>query len=81
MIFKAEAVPSADFSQWAETARASGPTLDAQAYADLTKPSKAVAPFTYRVVATDLFSHIAMLEVSINDPIRRICLASSRAVQ
>jgi cytochrome o ubiquinol oxidase subunit II len=81
MIFKADAVSSAGFSQWVETARASGPTLDAQAYADLTKPSKAVAPFTYRVVATDLFSHIAMLEVSINDPIRRICLASSRAVQ
>jgi cytochrome o ubiquinol oxidase subunit II len=80
MIFKADAVPSADFSQWVETARASGPTLDAQAYADLAKPSKAVAPFTYRSVASDLFSRIAMPEMSMNDPIRRVCLAS-RAVQ
>jgi cytochrome o ubiquinol oxidase subunit 2 len=55
--------------------------LDAQAYADLVKPSKAVAPFTYRAVAANLFSSIAMPEMSMNDPIRRICLASSRAVQ
>jgi cytochrome o ubiquinol oxidase subunit II len=80
MTFKADAVPSADFSQWAEAARATGPTLDAQAYADLVKPSKAVAPFTYRAVASDLFSRIVMPEISMNDPIRRICLAS-RAVQ
>ena len=35
-----------------------GPVLDAQAYADLAKPSKAVAPFTYRAVAPDLFNDI-----------------------
>ena len=28
-----------------------GPVLDAESYADLAKPSKAVAPFTYRAVA------------------------------
>ena len=81
MIFKADAVPGADFSQWVETARATGPVLDALAYADLARPSKAVAPFTYRAVASDLFSRIAMPEMSMNDPIRRVCLASSRAVQ
>jgi cytochrome o ubiquinol oxidase subunit II len=81
MTFKADAVSDADFSQWVEAARATGPTLDAQAYADLVKPSKAVAPFTYRAVASDLFSRIAMPEMSMNDPIHRICLASSRAVQ
>jgi cytochrome o ubiquinol oxidase subunit II len=80
MTFKADAVPDADFSQWVEAARATGPTLDAQAYADLGKPSKAVAPFTYRAVSPDLFSRIVMPEISMNDPIRRICLAS-RAVQ
>jgi cytochrome o ubiquinol oxidase subunit 2 len=80
MTFKADAVPDADFSQWVEAARATGPTLDAQAYADLVKPSKAVAPFTYRAVSPDLFSRIVMPEISMNDPIRRICLAS-RAVQ
>jgi cytochrome o ubiquinol oxidase subunit II len=81
MTFKADAVSNANFSQWVDTARATGPALDAQAYADLAKPSKAVAPFTYRTVASDLFSHIVMPEMSMNDPILRICSASSRAVQ
>jgi cytochrome o ubiquinol oxidase subunit 2 len=81
MIFKADAVSGESFSQWVEAARATGPTLDAQAYADLVKPSKAVAPQTYREVSSDLFSRIAMPEMSMNDPIRRLCLASSRAVQ
>jgi cytochrome o ubiquinol oxidase subunit II len=81
MTFKTDAVSGANFSQWAEAARATGPTLDAQAYADLVKPSKAVAPFTYRSVSSDLFSRIAMPEMSMSDPIRRICLASARAVQ
>ena len=81
MTFKADAVSNANFSQWVEAARVSGPTLDAQAYADLVKPSKAVAPFTYRGVASDLFSHIVMPEMSMNDPILRVCSASSRTVQ
>ena len=38
--------------------RSTGPVLDAQTYADLVKPSKAVAPFTYRAVAPDLFNGI-----------------------
>jgi cytochrome o ubiquinol oxidase subunit II len=80
MTFKADAVPGANFSQWVETTRATGSELDAQAYADLARPSKAVAPFTYRAVASDLFSRIAMPEMSMNDPIRRVCLASSREV-
>jgi cytochrome o ubiquinol oxidase subunit II len=81
MIFKTDAVAGPDFSQWVETARVSGPVLDAQAYVDLVKPSKAVAPFTYRSVATDLFSRIVMSEMSMDDPIRRVCLASPRVVQ
>ena len=81
MTFKADAVSGANFSQWVEAARANGPTLDARAYADLVKPSKAVAPFTYRAVSSDLFNHIVMPEMSMNDPILRICSASSRAVQ
>jgi cytochrome o ubiquinol oxidase subunit II len=81
MTFKADAVPDANFSQWVEAARTTGPTLDAQAYADLVKPSKAVAPFTYRGVSSDLFSRIVMPERSMNDPIRHVCLASSRAMQ
>jgi cytochrome o ubiquinol oxidase subunit II len=81
MVFKADAVFDGNFSQWVETARATGPVLDTQAYADLAKPSKAVAPYTYRSVASDLFSHVAMPEMSMNDPILRVCLASSRAAQ
>jgi cytochrome o ubiquinol oxidase subunit II len=38
--------------------RSSGPVLDAQTYADLAKPSRAVAPFSYRAVAPNLFSGI-----------------------
>jgi cytochrome o ubiquinol oxidase subunit 2 len=81
MTFKADAVSGSEFSQWVETARATGPTLDAQAYADLVKPSKAVASLTYRAVASDLFSHIIMSEISINDPIQRVCLASPGVLQ
>ena len=46
------------FAQWVREARDTGPVLDTQSYADLVKPSKAVAPFTYRAVAADLFSGI-----------------------
>jgi cytochrome o ubiquinol oxidase subunit II len=81
MIFKADAVPDEKFSEWVATARATGPVLDAQAYADLAKPSKAVTPFTYKAVTSDLFNSIVTPEMSMNDPIRRVCLASSRAVQ
>jgi len=81
MTFKADAVPNANFSQWVETARATGPVLDAQAYADLARPSKAVAPFTYRAVASDLFTRIVMPEMSMNDQTKLVCLASSRVVR
>jgi cytochrome o ubiquinol oxidase subunit 2 len=81
MTFKADAVPNESFSQWVETTRATGPVLDAQAYADLAKPSKAVAPFTYRTVAADLFNRIVVPEMSMNDPTRLVCSASARAEQ
>jgi len=58
MHFIADAVPSAQFAQWVDATRKAGPTLDAQAYADLVKPSKAVMPFTYRSVAPDLFDGV-----------------------
>ena len=58
MRFNVDAVPAEKFAQWVDAARSAGPVLDAQAYADLAKPSKAVAPFTYRSVAPDLFNGI-----------------------
>ena len=58
MRFAVEAVPAAQFAPWVAATRGTGPVLDAETYADLAKPSEAVAPFTYRAVAPDLFSAI-----------------------
>ena len=58
MRFNVDAVPAEEFARWADAARSAGPVLDAQAYAELAKPSSAVAPFTYRAVAPDLFDGI-----------------------
>jgi len=58
MRFNVEAVPAENFAQWVDSTRGAGPELDAQAYANLAKPSKALAPFTYRAVAPGLFNGI-----------------------
>jgi cytochrome o ubiquinol oxidase subunit 2 len=58
MRFTVDAVPPEAFAQWIDGARSAGPMLDAGTYAALTKPSSAVAPFTYRSVAPDLFNGI-----------------------
>ena len=59
MYFDVHAVPAEQFAAWIETTRASGPTLDAASYADLSKQSLNVNPFTYRAAAPDLFQQIA----------------------
>jgi cytochrome o ubiquinol oxidase subunit 2 len=64
MHFTADAIPAETFAQWVAATRNGGPVLDAQTYSDLAKPSQAVAPFTYREVAPNLFSRIA----SLHDP-------------
>jgi cytochrome o ubiquinol oxidase subunit II len=79
MHFIVDAVPAGQFQQWVAAARNSGPVLDTQAYADLTKPSQAVAPFTYRSVGADLFNQIVTSEAQFDDPIQRVCVASQRA--
>jgi cytochrome o ubiquinol oxidase subunit 2 len=58
MYFNVDAVAAERFAQWVAAARTAGPELDAQAYADLARPSQAVAPFSYRAVAPGLFNHI-----------------------
>ena len=58
MRFNVEAVPAEGFAQWVTATRGAGPALDAQAYADLAKPSAAVAPTTYGAVAAGLFDGI-----------------------
>ena len=58
MRFVVNAVSADQFEQWVASTRDSGPALDATAYAELAKPSQAVAPFTYRSVSPDLFAGI-----------------------
>jgi cytochrome o ubiquinol oxidase subunit 2 len=64
MHFDADAVPAEQFDQWVTAARNGGPTLDAQAYTELSRPSQAIAPYTYRAVAPGLFSGIVSSELS-----------------
>jgi cytochrome o ubiquinol oxidase subunit 2 len=59
MYFDVHAVPPDQFAAWIDTTRASGPTLDATSYADLSRQSLDVTPFTYRAAAPDLFRQIA----------------------
>src|SRR6266545_3863829 len=46
MRFTVDAVPPGAFAQWIDRVRSAGPVLDAGTYAQLAKPSSAVAPFT-----------------------------------
>src|SRR5262249_35483884 len=57
MVFNTDAVPAESFAAWVTAAR-SRPVLDAQSYAALAKPSKAVAPHTFGAVAPGLFGEI-----------------------
>jgi cytochrome o ubiquinol oxidase subunit 2 len=79
MHFTVDAVPSEQFAQWVSAARDHGPSLDAAAYADLAKPSKAVAPFTYRSVATNLFTGILQSGMSVDVSPQFACSRSQRA--
>ena len=58
MRFDVDVVSPEQFEQWVTATRTTGPLLDAAAYADLAKPSQAVAPFTYSFVDPDLFNSI-----------------------
>src|SRR6201991_1801379 len=55
MYFNVEAVAPERFSNWVDATRSVGAELNEAAYAELAKPSSAVAPFTYRAVAPGLF--------------------------
>ena len=59
MRFAVDAVPAGEFERWVHAVRrGSTPVLDSQTYADLARPSQAVAPFTYRAVTPGLFNSI-----------------------
>jgi cytochrome o ubiquinol oxidase subunit II len=71
MRFTVDAVPAQQFEQWVATTRDSGPVLDAQTYAELAKPSEAVAAFTYRAIAPGLFNTI----LSAGSPDDALCIS------
>jgi cytochrome o ubiquinol oxidase subunit 2 len=58
MRFIVTAVSAGDFAGWVAKVRGSGSALDDPGYADLTKPSRAVPPKTYRSVDPKLFERI-----------------------
>ena len=58
MNFVVRALPAAAFADWIARARESGSVLDDAGYADLAKPSTAVAPTIYRSVVPEIFEHI-----------------------
>jgi len=68
MRFDVNVISAAAFEQWVSATRASGPVLDAAAYADLAKPSHTVAPSTYRSVASGLFNQILHAPTSAAEP-------------
>ena len=59
MHFLVHAVPADQFTGWVAKTAGVGPVLDAQSYAELAKPSQAVAPFTYGSIDPGLFETIA----------------------
>jgi cytochrome o ubiquinol oxidase subunit 2 len=81
MRFTVDAVPAEQFAQWVTAARSTGPALDAKTYADLAKPSEAVAPLIYRAVAPDMFNGILNSALRPHDPSRLTNLQSWRAEQ
>jgi cytochrome o ubiquinol oxidase subunit 2 len=79
MRFTVDAVTDNRFAQWVREAHDTGPILDAQSYAVLAKPSKAVAPFTYRAVAAELFSGVVNTASAMDESSQSICSTSQRA--
>jgi cytochrome o ubiquinol oxidase subunit II len=79
MYFNAEAVAPEKFSAWIDTARNAGAELNATTYAELAKPSAAVAPFTYRSVVPGLFASIMVADMPSDDAMCRGYPTSMRA--
>jgi cytochrome o ubiquinol oxidase subunit II len=81
MHFNVDAVPREKFAQWVAATRTAGPVLDAQSYAELAKPSQAVAPFTYHAVSSDLFHGVLSAAMQSGDPLCLTPPASQRAAK
>jgi heme/copper-type cytochrome/quinol oxidase subunit 2 len=78
MVFKVDAVAPDGFAQWAAATRSAGPVLDQQAYAELVRPSRAVAPFTYRSVGNGLFADIMSAAMQ---PAAGLCVAYPKSMR
>ena len=63
MRFTVDSVAPERFAAWVSEARSKGPVLDGPGYADLSKPSSYVAPFTYRAIDPALFERIATMKL------------------
>jgi cytochrome o ubiquinol oxidase subunit II len=79
MYFNVEAVAPEKFSKWVDAARNVGVGLNVTTYAELAKPSAAVAPFTYRSIAPGLFDSIQVSDMQSDDAICRSYPMSMRA--
>ena len=79
MRFTVDAVTDDGFAQWVRQTSETGPALDKRAYAELVKPSKAVAPFTYHAVAPNLFNSIVNAGMCAQGSSLSICSTSQRA--
>ena len=79
MHFNVEAVSAEKFSEWVDATHSVGVELNATTYAELAKPSVAVAPFTYRAVAPGLFDSIRVSEMQSDDAMCRSYPTSMRA--
>ena len=64
MQFQVRSVAPAEFASWAQTVRSAGPLLDPVAYADLSRQSQTVTPFTYSGVDPHLFHAIATQKIA-----------------
>jgi cytochrome o ubiquinol oxidase subunit 2 len=67
MRFEVVALPKEGFEEWLKTARSSGGTLDVSSYAQLERPSTAVAPMTFGAVAPQLFESVVKAGVAMSD--------------
>ncbi len=65
MHFEVHALSAPDYAAWIEKTKNAGKTLDAAAFAGLSRPGVTPQPFTYGSVAPDFFAHV--LAVSVGD--------------
>ncbi len=63
MHFEVHAVPADQFAAWVSTTRGAGPSLNAASYAELSKQTRHVAPFTYRDADPALFGDIVKQKI------------------